>query len=292
MGGHSTRMLCPTHSHIVEGVWSVLHKDAMSYSGHYVLPMALLTIETDFGRTEFGQTEFGQTDLIKPTLAQIKVLDVYLDLPELPFSFSNHVKCLDFYPIVFLGFFFFFFSRRGRPGAHIPKGPNGGGPKGATCFGKFLLWPAFRAILANFYFGQCPQKCSVFCSVGQFYFGHFNCTDHCNYNHKFLSEGWGSEGEESRRVGSPKFRAFSPPSLGVFSWNFGWALKCARLEFSGCREPSCFVFASDEVVVFLRVILLHFRQPSRGMPWMEHDASSRGLGPGDSRPPSEVGRGL
>ena len=55
-----------------------------------------------------------------------------------------------------------------------------------------------------------------------------------------------------RRVGGPKFRAFFSLSrhnflsffslLGVFSWNFGGvfeaqagALKCARLEFSGCR---------------------------------------------------------
>ena len=37
-----------------------------------------------------------------------------------------------------------------------------------------------------------------------------------------------------------KIRSFLP-SLGVFSWNFGGvsarALKCARLEFSGCRSP-------------------------------------------------------
>ena len=52
-----------------------------------------------------------------------------------------------------------------------------------------------------------------------------------------------------RRVRGPKFRAFFPlpppfrsfcVSLGVFSWNFGGllkagTLKCARLEFSGCR---------------------------------------------------------
>ena len=54
----------------------------------------------------------------------------------------------------------------------------------------------------------------------------------------------------ARRVGGPKFRAFFSlsrrkirsflPSLGVLSWNFGGvccagALKCAHLEFSGCR---------------------------------------------------------
>ena len=54
---------------------------------------------------------------------------------------------------------------------------------------------------------------------------------------------------EPRRVGGPKFRFFFPLlpqfsffflSLGVLAWNFGGvrsagALKCARLEFSGCR---------------------------------------------------------
>ena len=54
----------------------------------------------------------------------------------------------------------------------------------------------------------------------------------------------------ARRVGSPKFRAFFSLSCrkisffsylsGVFSWNFGGVLKtktlkCARVEFSGCR---------------------------------------------------------
>ena len=62
-------------------------------------------------------------------------------------------------------------------------------------------------------------------------------------------EGWGPEGWGPEGWG-PKisrfFFPFPPPfrsfcvSLGVFSWNFGgvWsagALKCARLEFSGCR---------------------------------------------------------
>ena len=54
-------------------------------------------------------------------------------------------------------------------------------------------------------------------------------------------EGWGA-----RRVGGAKFRSFfsfsptSLPLLRVISWNFGGViegrdLKCARLEFSGCR---------------------------------------------------------
>ena len=58
-------------------------------------------------------------------------------------------------------------------------------------------------------------------------------------------EGWGPEGWGAQNFAlffpSPahKIRSFLP-SLGVFSWNFGGvssagALKCARLEFSGCR---------------------------------------------------------
>ena len=63
------------------------------------------------------------------------------------------------------------------------------------------------------------------------------------------SGGEGARRVVSRRVGGPKFRVFSPlppqfsfvlPSFGVFSWNLGsvlraGTLKCARLEFWGCR---------------------------------------------------------
>ena len=58
-------------------------------------------------------------------------------------------------------------------------------------------------------------------------------------------EGWGPEGWAPAQI-SRFFFPFPPPfrsfcvSLGVFSWNFGGvsagALKCARLEFLGCRS--------------------------------------------------------
>ena len=52
-------------------------------------------------------------------------------------------------------------------------------------------------------------------------------------------KGWGPEGWEAQNFAffsllPPQF-SFFPPSLGVFSLNFAGALKCGRLEFSGCR---------------------------------------------------------
>ena len=52
-------------------------------------------------------------------------------------------------------------------------------------------------------------------------------------------EGWGAQNFALFSLSRRKIRSF-PPSLGVFSWNFGGVfeggtLKCARLEFSGCR---------------------------------------------------------
>ena len=94
-----------------------------------------------------------------------------------------------------------------------PRGPKGGGPKGGGPKGG----------------GPNPEK------VGARRVG---------------PEGWGPEGWGPEGWGAQNFALFCSlsrrkirsflPSLGVFSLNFGGVLKtktlkCARLEFSGCR---------------------------------------------------------
>ena len=62
-------------------------------------------------------------------------------------------------------------------------------------------------------------------------------------------------------------RSFLSLSLGVFSWNFGGvgsagALKCARLEFSGCRvKPRPFslsLLGAENLIFFCASISLRF----------------------------------